>query len=139
MNPELTAKLYVAFPHLYRGHTKNMEESSMCWGFQCGDGWYQLLFDLSQTLSDYTEAHPELDIEVVEVKSKFGDLRFSLGVHDEGLKALIDDARTRAATVCELTGSSGQLCMSNDRRRKAMVLCPEKAMELGFSVVNHAI
>jgi len=130
--PDLTEKLYVAFPHLYRGRHKPMDESSMVWGFECGDGWFQLLYELSQELSAYQAEHPELDFAVDQVKSKFGSLRFHLSGGDAITEEMIEAACQRASVTCELTGKPGQLCENPARRFSAMVLCPEKAAELGF-------
>ncbi|MHB9118957.1 MAG: hypothetical protein ACYC2R_11880 [Burkholderiales bacterium] len=137
LHPELTEKLYAAFPRLYRGRHNSLYESSMCWGFECGDGWYPLLYDLSSELSNYLAEHPELDFEVVQVKSKFGRLRFHLSGYDVVTEEIIELACQRASVTCEFTGKPGQLCGNSARRFSMMVLCPEKAAELGFSVVSN--
>lgn len=77
----------------------------MCWGFACGDGWYQILDDLSQELTNYLAEHPELDFEVVQVKSKFGTLRFHLNHRDAATEKMVELAQQRASTTCELTGN----------------------------------
>lgn len=108
LDPILTENLYAAFPQLYRGRHKSMYESGMCWGFECGDGWYQLLYDLSQELSDYLAEHPELDFEVTRVKSKFGTLRFHLNYRDAETERMIERAQQRADITGELNrGSDG--------------------------------
>ncbi len=106
LNPTLTANLYAAFPQLYRGRHKSKYESGMCWGFECGDGWYQVLYDLSQELSDYLAEHPELDFEVTRVKSKFGTLRFHLNYRDAQTERMIERAQQRADITCELNPES---------------------------------
>lgn len=137
MNIELTEKLYAEFQYLYRGRKKSPEQSSMCWGFECGDGWFTLIRNLSLELTDYLERHPTLDLEVVQVKSKFGSFRYYVDGGDEITEKLIDDARERAQHVCELTGTEGRMCVSaTDKgrlsRSPAMILCEEKAKELGY-------
>lgn len=136
LNPELTEKLYKDFPQLYRGRYKSKYESAMYWGFECGDGWYQLLYDLSQELSNYLAANPTLDFEVVQVKSKLGILHFRLNYRDAATEKIIALARQRASVTCELTGKPGQLCVNAKSNIPAMVLCPEIAAELGFAVVD---
>ena len=136
LTPDLTENLYAAFPLLYRNRHKHTDESSMAWGFECGDGWYQLLFDLSRELSTYQAEHPELDFEVEQVKSKFGSLRFHLSGGDATTEKMIEAACQRASVTCELTGKPGQLCENPARRFSAMVLCPEKAAELGYAMVG---
>jgi len=110
MQTRLTENLYAAFPQLYRGRHKPPSESSMCWGFECGDGWYQVLYDLSQELSKYQTAYPTLNLEVVQVKSKFGILRVHLNYRDAITEKLIELAQQRAGATCEQTGSDRQCC-----------------------------
>lgn len=110
LDPVLTEKLYAAFPHLYRGRHKSKHESSMCWGVECGDGWYQLLYDLSQELSDYLAENPALDFEATQAKSKFGILHFHLSHRDEATERMIELARQRASVTCEVTGLLSQFC-----------------------------
>ena len=137
LHPELTENLYTSFPHLYCNRHKSMDERSMAWGFECGDGWFQLLFDLSQELIVYQAEHPELVLGVEQVKTKFGALRFNLSGGDATTEKMIEAVCQRASVTCELTGKPGQLCENPARRFSSMVLCPEKATELGFSVVNN--
>lgn len=131
----LTEKLYADFPRLYRGRHKPAQESSMCWGFECGEGWYQLLHDLSTQLSNYLAEHPDSDLEAVQVKSKFGCLCFHLSDHDPVAEKIIEAARERAAVTCEITGRPGQFCRGKSRRDPVLVLCTEKAEEFGYSVL----
>lgn len=130
MNQILAENLYVAFPYIYRGRHKSKFESAMCWGIECGDGWYQILYDLSQQLEDHRAKHPALDFEVFQVKSKMGRLRFHLNwpvavvVSD-----IVSSACSRADTICELCGKSG-LLYSNTLIAPIMVLCDEDAVKL---------
>lgn len=138
MNTELTEKLYAEFPYLYRGHTKPPAESSMCWGFECGDGWFTLIHQLSRDLTEHLEKNPALDLEVMQVKSKFGSFRYYVDGGDEVTEKLINDACERAKHVCELTGKEGRMCVSATGRGRfsgspPMVLSDEKAKELGYS------
>ena len=44
---------------------------------ECGDGWFQLLYDLCQEITNrYEKDNKEVDIEVGQVKEKFGTLCF---------------------------------------------------------------
>ena len=106
MNATLTEQLYQDFPVLYRGRTKSPIESSMCYGFVCDDGWYQVIYDLSRELTDYFSSRPELDVEVVQVKSKIGTLRFHLDYRDTFTEEIISRAAIRADLICEITGDA---------------------------------
>lgn len=124
MNKENTQRLVAAFPGLYRycGMTNAQREKfhqeghgayRMQWGFECRDGWFKLIWDLSEAITDY--ARPR-GIEVVahQVKEKFGSLRFYVGI--QGVKeecdhiyAMIDAAEAASATACEFCGKAGEL------------------------------
>lgn len=106
MNDILTEQMYAEFPDLYRGRTRPPRDSAMCWGFECGDGWYQILYDLSKELTDYMLQHPPLRLEVMQVKSKFGNLRFHLDYSDLVTEEIISRARDRSDLVCEVTGAT---------------------------------
>ena len=106
MNQALTESLFAAFPRLYRGRHKSNVESSMCWGFECGDGWYQILWDLSRELSDYLTESTDIDFEVLQVKSKFGTLRFHLNYRDTVTENMIERAQKRCGVTCESSGRS---------------------------------
>lgn len=47
MTPEQDKKLCRDFPILYRNRTASMMTTCMCWGFECGSGWFDLIYDLS--------------------------------------------------------------------------------------------
>ena len=40
MKQELDEALCRDFPNLFRDRHGNMMTTCMCWGFECGDGWY---------------------------------------------------------------------------------------------------
>ena len=50
MKQELAQKLYKDFPLLYGDHDKSMMQTCMCWGVETGDGWYNLIYNLSSKL-----------------------------------------------------------------------------------------
>jgi hypothetical protein len=106
MNVENTKYLLETFPNLYQGYYRSMKETCMCWGFECGDGWFELIKELSEKLEP-------LGVEAEQVKEKFGTLRFYTGgvpeeVADE-VFALIDEAEERSEKTCEQCGAPGEL------------------------------
>lgn len=52
MNPKLEAQLVSKYPILYSQRDLSMQETCMCWGFECGDGWFKLIDELSAGLED---------------------------------------------------------------------------------------
>jgi len=140
MNESLTLALFEEFPELYSGRFKAPEESSMCWGFECGDGWYALLRALSRELTMDGSNNTQFRCEATQVKAKLGSLRFHLRESSPKTDAVIDRAREVASRTCELTGASGSLCIklsTAHRGARYIVLCEEKAAELGYEKASH--
>jgi len=46
MNQELDAALCAKYPKMFVNRKKSMQETCMCWGFECGDGWYNIINQL---------------------------------------------------------------------------------------------
>jgi hypothetical protein len=141
MTPENTEKLYQAFPHLYRGQNKSLQESSMHWGFQCDDGWFDLIWNLSHAIEEAARQEglePQNDAwpEATQVKQKFGTLRFHLQNYHEGIRALIREAGAAAGKICEVCGASSSSVVNS--RRWVKTLCRDHAEEFlrETSVVN---
>jgi len=47
MNQELTQRLVKRFPILYQNYSSPMTHTCMCWGFEHGDGWFEIIWQLS--------------------------------------------------------------------------------------------
>ena len=50
MKEELDKKLVKSFPLLYGDRSASMRSTAMCWGFECDDGWFDIIWDLSSKL-----------------------------------------------------------------------------------------
>lgn len=51
MTKELDEKLCAEFPLIFKNRHGDMRQTAMCWGFQCGDGWYSLIRHLCLRLT----------------------------------------------------------------------------------------
>ena len=104
MNAEKENYLYETYPSLYRQHTLSMEQTCMCWGFECGDGWFDIINNLSQKLVEIAPT-----VKAVQVKEKFGGLRFYIGPVDTDKSGLvynlIDNAENDSFKTCEYCGT----------------------------------
>jgi len=57
MREELDAKLVEKYPLIFKNRYASMQETAMCWGFSCGDGWYNIIDVLCGLLySKYNQA-----------------------------------------------------------------------------------
>lgn len=133
MNPENTQRLFERFDHLYRGRHLPLTQNLMSEGFDCGDGWYDLIYELSEQIEAYCQIDTEVtDLIVVQVKQKFGELRFYVQPRIIAVEKIIGVARERSRQTCELTGQPGVVC---NRDGFYCTLNAEKAQELGFQLV----
>lgn len=113
MKMELDNKLVKAFPNLYRDRYSNMQSTAMCWGFECGEGWFQLIWDLSEKLESliikFKEENPDCEFlpAAVQVKEKFGGLRFYMTSATDEMYELISEAESKAEQTCERCGAPG--------------------------------
>lgn len=82
-----------------------METNFEKYGIECGSGWHKLLEPVFEYIEQYNKEHEE-KIEVLQVKEKFGGLRFYTNFHTEELRKLIEEAEDKAYKTCELCGST---------------------------------
>jgi len=77
MKQELDDKLCAKYPYIFAQRNMPMTETCMCWGFECGDGWYDLINSLCYSIQSYLNSHTDVpQVVATQVKSKFGGLRF---------------------------------------------------------------
>lgn len=104
MRDELEQRLIIAYPGLYRDVDRPPRESLMCFGFECLDGWFNILDRLSKELTDLNEG-----VVAVQVKEKYGTLRFYIVGGSDKAYNLIDEAEHESLVTCETCGKSGKL------------------------------
>jgi hypothetical protein len=109
MKKELQDKLYQDYPKIFLQHKLPMSETCMCWGVECGDGWY-LIIDLLCRLLQWDidrNGHPQ--IEATQVKEKFGGLRFYTNHADEYQSGMISYVSQLSNYICEQCGSTDEV------------------------------
>ncbi len=86
MKAEWEEKIQSEFPFMKQTCNSN-DNTYRRWGFECSGGWYELLRDCCQQITDkYYEAGIEIDFVPVQVKEKFGTLCFYYEFKDAPLK-----------------------------------------------------
>lgn len=142
MNNELDKKLCEKYPLIFRDRNAPMHQTCMCWGFSCGDGWYNIIDILCSRIQghinwveeqiewtkkwndrvndpDYIwtafvpreeKTIPESVEQVVaiQVKEKFGGLRFYYNGGDDYIRGVVDMAEEMSYRICEECGSPGK-------------------------------
>ncbi len=71
-------------------------------GPECGKGWASLYEPLIKLVE-------EAGGQVLQVKEKFGTLRFYYGPYDDTIEAAVEAARSKSAGTCEMCGEPGSL------------------------------
>ncbi|CAB1129504.1 protein of unknown function [Candidatus Hydrogenisulfobacillus filiaventi] len=114
MRRELEEAIAALAPGLYRypGWADPMR-SLLGFGFECDDGWFRLLADLTHALTCLTR-DGGLHLEVRQVKEKFGGLRFYYDADGDGearrrVASLVEEAERRSLVICEHCGRPGIL------------------------------
>lgn len=116
MRQELDDFLVAKYPLIFAERHLPMRETCMCWGFSCGDGWFRLIDTLCSALQGTVERmRPPLPQPVaVQVKEKFGGLRFYVRSADDYQHGMIDMAEELSTRICEECGAPGQMLVRRD-------------------------
>lgn len=114
------ASLAKRFPLLYRGKRRGAVEFGLR-----GPGWFRLIEDLSAEIeAEITRLRDEENVpvrrlpRVVQIKEKFGQLRFYLNVVPPTIWDAVQEAEAKSAQMCELCGEPAP-----PSRFGEMVLC----------------
>ena len=104
MTPELDKKLSEKYPDLFKSKNLPPTQSLMCFGCECGDGWYKILDDLFGYLTSHMKrklyvkylkehqtpqsrvhnlAAPQIILD--QVKEKYGTLRCYYHIESEDI------------------------------------------------------
>jgi hypothetical protein len=113
MNPEKSAYLVKHFPNLYKDYGGDPKQTLMAFGFEVGDGWFDLIKELSEKLEP-------MGVVAMQVKEKFGGLRFYVTHATDAAWDLIEEAERKSETICEECGDPGEI---RDDRHWVLTLC----------------
>ena len=77
MQKELEDRLYEVAPIFYSERDLDAQETCLCFGFECGDGWFEPLLDFSKEVARINEIAMKSNICFVssQIKQKFGEIR----------------------------------------------------------------
>lgn len=112
MDTELEQQLIEDYPILYTHCTVPKEERSSpapniaLYGFECGDGWYQLIDTVSEIIESMVNEHPERQkVHAVQVKQKFGGLRVYTNPTPPIVYGITRLAQEMSRNMCEACGT----------------------------------
>lgn len=118
MREELDKALCEKYPKIFRDRNADMSVTCMCWGFP-GDGWYNIIDWLCGAIQNRCDnvKHYVGDklvpvceqVVAVQVKEKFGTLRFYFDGGDEAIHGMVELAEYMSSVTCEECGKPGKL------------------------------
>lgn len=126
MNDDLYFALYARWPKIL---APNGRKVPLC----IEAGWNTLIDELCKQLQHYTDNEGAPQVEAVQIKEKFGGLRFYVGKAHVIQHALIRFAEGLSYRTCETCGAVGQL-YNKDHRYSTK--CPEHAPKGGKPAVR---
>lgn len=97
------------FPKIFPRPTppNHSDLENMPWGFECGEGWYQLIHDLCTTIVVHCNTTGDQLPVASQVKEKFGGLRFYADGCSKGVDDIISKFEDYSYKVCEVCGDPG--------------------------------
>ena len=104
MKPELQEQLYKKYPKIFKQKDLSMKETCMCWGIETGDGWYNILDFLCSQIQKICDEKGK-QVEAVQVKEKYGTLRFYTHGYIPEVEKQIQYAEYESSKTCERCGS----------------------------------
>ena len=100
---------------------------------ECGTGWFDIVDELSKQIADYVSKFPvrteEPYVNVVQIKEKFGGLRYYIHYHNlnddqiQEVENLVRVAEIKSCTACEDCGGDGTKVAP--RKYWMRTLCPK--------------
>lgn len=120
MRQELQDQLFKNYPLIFSEKDLPETQTCMCWGIECGDGWYDLIDRLCRFLQWHTDKNTYPQVTASQVKEKFGGLCFYVSFNTvrtdgkdcnnnfEYLQGAIDFAETMSYSICDVCGKPGK-------------------------------
>lgn len=109
MKAELDALLCERYPLIFAERNLPMTNTCMCWGFACGDGWFDLIDALCERLQFWTDRNHAPQVVARQVKEKWGALCFyPRGSASQKQWGMIWMAEAMSARICDQCGKPGQ-------------------------------
>lgn len=118
--------LFDTYPSLFREKDLPPSQTCMCWGIECDDGWFNILYVLCGQINAYTEFNNTPEVTINQVKEKYGGLRFYFTGGDKTIDNLVSYAERLSERTCEICGSPGKLGQTNGWYKTTCERCNEK-------------
>lgn len=102
MNKVLEDKLFKKYPKMFKQEDL---ETHMCLSISVGSGWFWILDNLCNCIQNYINANRLQQVEAVQVKEKFAQMRFYVNNSNPTIDGMIRLAEAISYVTCEKCGS----------------------------------
>ena len=133
MRKELDEELCRKYPQIFCNRHAPMTQTAMCWGFDCGDGWYNIIDAVCAMIQNHERTNKLNNVVMppviaTQVKEKYGTLRFYYTGGDDYINGVVAMAEYMSRVTCETCGAPGEIREDGWIR----TLCDEHAKEQGY-------
>jgi len=108
MNGRLQKRLFDKYPEIFKQKDLDMTQTCMCWGIDCGDGWYNIIDKVCETIMSWKRSDFPETPQFTQVKEKYGTLRIYYN-GDDWIGGIVALAETLSQTTCEICGKEGKI------------------------------
>jgi len=92
MKQELDKLLCERYPKMMVNRNKNMQETCMCWGFECGDGWFNILDQLMGSIQHHIDWKEKQRVGAIKYNEMAAQAKAgNFDLFEEDMKALPND------------------------------------------------
>jgi hypothetical protein len=123
MDSQKTNELYEKFPHLYRERTAPLESSHMAWGFQCENGWYKIIYEMSKKIDKIsTEGEHAPAISLVS-RHEDGTLYVAVSNTTPPVADIVTRATEQSRLTCEFCAYTPAFLRTTKGPHKGHIAC----------------
>ena len=123
MDSQKTNELYEKFPHLYRERTAPLESSGMGWGFQCENGWYKIIYEMSKKI-DKISKDGQFAPAIAEVsRNPDGTLYVAVSNITPPVADIVTSATEQSRLTCEFCAYTPAFLRTTKGPHKGHIAC----------------
>jgi len=123
MDSQKTNELYEKFPHLYRERTAPLESSHMPWGFQCGDGWYKIIYEMSKKIDKISPEGEHAPAISLVSRHEDGTLYVAVSNITPPVADIVTSATEQSRLTCEFCAYTPAFLRTTKGPHKGHIAC----------------
>jgi hypothetical protein len=136
MRSELEQKIMDDFPWFEVRNAWTGEKFGFPTPCSCGDGWYNLIYNICKELQEYyKQIGADInELQILQIKEKWGALCFYIGSYYGDADKIIRKYEVLSASTCECCGKSASTKIKGSWLR---TLCDKCADVQGYKNIKH--